>query len=101
MAARAETALEDAWARASNGDDITLEQRAGLRFASANAVHVAASVVRDCAELVGADGVYRRHPIERVFRDAHVLTHHVSVASHTMAGVSKVLHGVAADDGLT
>jgi len=99
--AAVEVALAAAWAHACAGSDITLEQRGRLRLASAHAVREAAMIVRMCAELVGADSVYRTNRMERLFRDSHVLTHHVSVADHTMETVSRVINGVQPDDGFT
>ena len=99
--AAVDVALADAWAHACAGSDITLEHRGRLRFASAHAVREAATIVRICADLVGADSVYRKNRMERLFRDSHVLTHHVSVADHTMETVSRVINGIQPDDGFT
>jgi len=45
----------------------------------------------------GASAIYAASPLQRCFRDIHVLTQHVMVASHTAEMVGRVLLGIETD----
>ena len=76
---------------------LSLTARAHLRAASSFAAEEAAAVTTAMYNAGGGTTIYAKSPLQRHFRDAHVVTHHlmVSVTSTTLAG--KALLGVDGD----
>ena len=85
--------LDDLWDRAADDQAPDLIGRARLRLAAAHAVDAATEVVRAASVLVGADSVYRSHPLERLIRDSHMLAHHASVSATSREQLGAVLLG--------
>jgi hypothetical protein len=48
-------------------------------------------------ELGGGTSVYRRSPLQRIFRDVHVATQHMMVASGTFELTGRLLLGLDTD----
>jgi alkylation response protein AidB-like acyl-CoA dehydrogenase len=99
-AARAglQAATDAAWSRAIDGVTSTLAQRAELRLASTRAAHEAAAVVTAAYDLGGGAAVHGKSPLQRLFRDVHVLTHHAGVSTSTYERLGRVLLGAVTDD---
>jgi alkylation response protein AidB-like acyl-CoA dehydrogenase len=106
--ARAEAALEsaralvnvsvaDAWVQASAGVVLDKQIRARLRLAATHLTRTAADVVRGAYETAGGTAVYAIHPLQRRFRDAHVATQHMMVATPTFELTGRVLLGLDVD----
>ncbi|TML86347.1 MAG: flavin-dependent monooxygenase [Actinobacteria bacterium] len=90
-------AVGAAWASACAGDDISLEQRALLRTAATHATREAAATVDLAYEAGGGSSIYASSPLQRHFRDVHVVTQHVMVAPATYELTGRVLLGIPTD----
>jgi indole-3-acetate monooxygenase len=75
----------------------TLAQRARLRLAACHAAEQAAAVTALAYQAGGGSAIYAKSPLQRHFRDAHVVTHHVMVSATTATQAGRVLLGVDAD----
>lgn len=88
--------LFDALADATRAPD-ALAMRARLRLAACHAASEAAAVTASAYELGGGTAIYRTSPLQRQFRDAHVVTHHLMVSSTAMTTAGRVLLGLDVD----
>lgn len=93
-------AVEESWALAACGTDIDLETRVALRLAATHATRTAATVVDAMYDLGGGTSVYATSPLQRYFRDVHVVTQHVMVAPSTYELAGRLLLGVPADTSM-
>jgi len=75
----------------------SLVTRARLRLAACHAAEESAGVVAIAYKAGGGAAIYSKSPLQRHFRDAHVVTHHIMVndVATTLAG--RVLLGVESD----
>jgi alkylation response protein AidB-like acyl-CoA dehydrogenase len=85
------------WELAAAGADVDTAHRVRLRLAATNAVRTSASVVDAMYDLAGGTAVYASSPLQRHFRDIHVVTQHVLVAPATYELAGRLLLGVPAD----
>jgi alkylation response protein AidB-like acyl-CoA dehydrogenase len=69
-------AIDAAWEPASAGERPSLELRRDLRLAAANVAWQCLKVVDAMYSMGGGSVVHASHPIQRCFRDAHVVTQH-------------------------
>jgi alkylation response protein AidB-like acyl-CoA dehydrogenase len=92
-------AVEAAWSRASAGEPIALELRRDLRLATTHAARTSARIALRMYELGGASSIYRRSPLQRIFRDAHVATQHLMVAPPTLELAGRMFMGLPTDTG--
>jgi alkylation response protein AidB-like acyl-CoA dehydrogenase len=90
-------AIDEAWRRAEEGAEPTLEQRAALRLASTHAMRTGARVVDRMYEAGGGTSVYATSRLQRDFRDIHTATQHAVVAQPTLELAGRVLLGVETD----
>lgn len=81
------------WAGMQNGGEPTVELRNRLRLACAHASHVSADVTKVAYDMLGGSAVYLDNDLQRRFRDAHVITHHVMVAAPIFELTGRVLLG--------
>lgn len=95
-----EEAVADAWELVLAGDEVTVDQRRRIRLATADGAQRCADAVTDLYRLAGGTAVYRTCPLERLLRDAHVVTQHMGAndANHQLAGALAL--GNAADTSL-
>jgi len=88
--ARAEVALEsarayrtevlhDVWRSLEAGEPLSIEQRARLRLAGANATESAARAVDLMYGAGGTTSIEEDFPLSRIFRDVHVIAQHITV----------------------
>ena len=89
-------AIDVAWAGAL-ADEVTVEHRRDLRLAITHAVASAKTAVDLIHELAGGTSVYRHSPIQRRFRDIHVMTQHIMVNQPTYETVGRLLLGLKTD----
>jgi alkylation response protein AidB-like acyl-CoA dehydrogenase len=89
-------ALADA-IRVADDAKHSLEARARVRLAACHAASEAAAVTATAYELGGGGAVYRTSALQRQFRDAHVVTHHLMVSSTSLTMAGRVLLGVETD----
>jgi alkylation response protein AidB-like acyl-CoA dehydrogenase len=94
------TAIDEVWARVAAGGTISLAERARVRIAAASAVCGAARAVDLAYELGGGSSIYQSSPLQRCFRDAHVVTQHASVSNGSLELAGRALLGVDADYSL-
>jgi alkylation response protein AidB-like acyl-CoA dehydrogenase len=92
-------AMEAAWAAVQTGK-APIEARAKVRLASAHAAQVGADVTRAIYDLGGGAAVFLDDELQRRFRDAHVITHHVMVAPSMFELTGRVLFGLPTNDAL-
>jgi len=78
-------------------DPTVLASRAHLRLAACHAATESAAVTAAMYELGGGAAIYTGNPLQRQFRDAHVVTHHLMVSSTALTMAGKVLLGVETD----
>ena len=106
--ARAEAALESArayvsqeiaaaWVLATTGEPLGSRIRASLRLAATHLTRTAADVTRTAYDLAGGSAVYSTHPLQRRFRDAHVVTQHMMIAPPTYELTGRALLGLPTD----
>lgn len=88
------SACDDVWATASAGETITMEQRAAVRLACAQASEVAKFVVQTTHDLGGGTSVYESSPLQRCFRDAHAAAQHIQVHSGHFETVGRFILGL-------
>ena len=96
-AAFMDDAVARAWETAEAGGDLTTELRADLRLAATHATRTAADVARTMYDLAGGDSVYLKSPLQRRFRDAHVMTQHMMVNPATWELTGRVAFGLPTD----
>lgn len=98
-AARAlmDSAVADAWARASAGERLTVDDRVALRLAATHAMRSAKDATDAAFELGGGSAVYEGSPLQRRLRDIHTATQHMLVAPSTWELTGRVLLGEPAD----
>lgn len=88
--------LFDALDEAAAAPD-SLAARARLRLAACHAATESAAVTASAYELGGGSAVYRTSALQRQFRDAHVVTHHLMVSSTALTMAGRILLGVETD----
>lgn len=89
--------IDEVWSRVEAGGAVGLAERARVRIAAANAVRGAARAVDRMYELGGGSSIYLSNPLQRCFRDVHVVTQHASVASGSLELAGRALLGVDGD----
>lgn len=90
-------AIERAWQAAATHGEMTIQQRAQLRLAATHATVSSATVVDLMYNAGGGTSVYASSPLQRCFRDVHVVTQHMMVAPATYELVGRVLLGLETD----
>lgn len=93
-------AVEEAWRDAERGDDIAIERRMALRLASTSATEASVRAVDLCYTLAGGTAVYRSSPLQRRFRDVHVITQHMMVAPPSYEVAGRVVLGLPTDPSM-
>lgn len=86
-----------AWASAAGGEQISVEQRMGLRLAASHATEVSAAVVTAMYHAGGGSSIYDVSPLQRRLRDVHVATQHMMVAPPSWELTGRLLLGLASD----
>ena len=85
------------WERAEAGLDMTDEHRRLLRLAAADAVQRCGDAVSRLYRAAGGEAVYRRTPIEKLFRDVNVATQHAMVSERFYETVGRIRLGLDTD----
>ena len=81
------------WGQAVAGEPFTLEQKADLMLAGANAVRTASRVADAMHRTAGTSGIYARSRLERLFRDAQTVRHHGFLCESRFETVGQVYLG--------
>ena len=92
--------VDQVWEAAHTRGAISLEQRALLRLAATHATSASASAVDLMYNAGGGTAVYATHPLQRCFRDVHVVTQHMMVAPATYELTGRVLLGGETDTSM-
>ena len=92
--------VDAAWTEARTGGRIDVPARMRLRLAATHATTAAARAVDAAYTLAGGTAIYADHPLQRAFRDVHVVTQHMMVAQPTWELAGRLLLGLEADTSL-
>jgi alkylation response protein AidB-like acyl-CoA dehydrogenase len=90
-------AVEAAWESACARGAIEPDHRRDVRLATTHATRSCAAAVDLMYHLGGGTSVYRRSPLQRVFRDVHVATQHMMVAPATLELTGRLFLGLETD----
>lgn len=93
-------AIGDAWQAAVAQGEILTQQRALLRLAATHATISSAKVVDLMYNAGGGTSVYASSPLQRCFRDIHVVTQHMMVAPATYELTGRLFLGVDTDTSM-
>src|SRR3984893_11918604 len=74
--------------------EVTMEARALARLAASHAVSSAVQAVDLMYVAGGASSIYVSCPLERAFRDVHIMTQHIGVHPRVMQPTGPVLFGL-------
>ncbi|NBB16388.1 hydrolase [Caulobacter sp. SLTY] len=86
-------AAERVWTAVRDEGGATLADRARLRLACAHAARTCAEATRRVYDLGGGAAVFLDSPLQRRFRDAHVIPHHIMVSSQIFELAGRALLG--------
>jgi len=90
-------AVEAAWESACTRGAIEPDHRRDVRLATTHATRSCAAAVDLMYHLGGGTSVYRRSPLQRIFRDVHVATQHMMVAPATLELTGRLFLGLETD----
>ena len=88
------------WDAAAATGAISVQQRALLRLAATQATVSATSAVDWMYTAGGGTSIYAANPLQRCFRDIHVVTQHIMVAGPTYELTGRILLGMDADTSM-
>ena len=88
------------WAIVTATGEAPMEARAHVRLAASHAVASAAQAVDLMYTAAGASSIYASCPLERAFRDVHIITQHHGVQPRVMESTGRVLLGLEPDTPL-
>ncbi len=71
-----------------------------MRQATTSTTRACAQAVDLMYELGGGTSVYRRSPLQRIFRDIHVATQHMMVSDATLELTGRLFLGLETDTNL-
>jgi alkylation response protein AidB-like acyl-CoA dehydrogenase len=89
--------LSEAWEATVAGETLSLRHKADMLLAITHAVQSAVQVVELMYRVAGTSGISTKSPLERYFRDAQVLRHHVVAAETRYETVGQVYLGLPPD----
>jgi alkylation response protein AidB-like acyl-CoA dehydrogenase len=92
--------LNRSWSTVLAGDDVSLEQRAGIRLAAVHAAAESVAVVDAAFTVAGGTAVYDSNVLGRCLRDVHVVTQHIQTAPKLNETIGKVLLSQPADTAM-
>jgi alkylation response protein AidB-like acyl-CoA dehydrogenase len=89
--------IDCAYESATREGRIPVGQRRDLRLATTHAVRESAKAVDLMYNLAGGSSVYRKSPLQRIFRDVHVATQHMMVAPPVLELTGRLFLGLETD----
>ena len=92
--------IDEVWRQAAAGGAMGVAERARMRVAASHAVQAATRAVDIAWELCGGSAIYLDGPLQRLFRDAHVITQHASVSGGSLELAGRALLGVDGDTSI-
>lgn len=87
-------AAAEAWDVVSAGNKLTIRDKATLRLSAAHAAIESAKVIDTAYTLAGSSSVYDGSILQRLFRDVHTATQHVSLNAANYETAGRVLLGL-------
>lgn len=87
-------ATDTVWQSILAGNPVTPEQTSLLRLAATQIAREGAEVVQRAYRLGGTMAIYRTHPLQRLLRDAMVVTQHAFLGEGNYDGAGAVFVGV-------
>jgi alkylation response protein AidB-like acyl-CoA dehydrogenase len=89
--------VDEAYAAAQAGGEMTLQRRTGLRLAATNATTASARAVDLVYTAAGGSSIYESSTLQRRFRDIHVATQHIMVSPSMYELTGRLLLGLPTD----
>ncbi len=89
--------INAAWIDAQTGQPLSADRRLDIRLASSHAARASVRAVDLMYNLGGGTSVYKKSPLQRIFRDVHVASQHMMIGTPTMETVGRVLLGQETD----
>ena len=89
-----------AWDAAQRSGTITIEHRRDLRLATSHATRSCARAIDLMYNLGGGTSVYETSRLQRCFRDIHVATQHMLVATPTLELAGRLFLGLEAETSM-
>ena len=89
--------VEEAWAEVRAGREVAVKHTALMRLARANALTASVQAVDLMFTAAGGSAVYASHPIERCFRDVHVVAQHAALHPSNYEICGRVMLGLPPD----
>jgi len=92
--------LSQLWTKLLASGEMTMEARALTRLATSHAASSAMQAVDLMYVAGGGNSIYVSCPLERAFRDVHVMTQHIAVQPRVTYSTGRVLFGLESDTSL-
>ena len=92
--------IDEVWRCAAAGGAMRVAERARVRIAASHAVLSATRAVDVAWELGGGTAIYQDSPLQRLFRDAHVVTQHASVSGGSFELAGRALLAIDGDHSI-
>ncbi|MEO6420056.1 MAG: acyl-CoA dehydrogenase family protein [Polyangiaceae bacterium] len=89
--------IDRAWEAAEKKGTVADAEKASLRLAAAHAARASSRAVDRVYDAAGGTSIYETCPIERHFRDIHVVTQHIMVSPNTYKLAGRLLLGIETD----
>ena len=89
-----EKALQEVWECGLQGRPLDKTLSLKIRLAAVTAVQQGSAIVRSVYDISGASVISRSGVLQRLYRDASCLTHHISVNRDSFEITGKVRHGI-------
>ena len=89
--------IEAAWQAAQSSGRIGTDHRRDIRLATTFTTHACAEAINRMYNLGGGTSVYRRSPLQRIFRDVHVAKQHAMVSPATLELTGRLFLGLETD----
>jgi alkylation response protein AidB-like acyl-CoA dehydrogenase len=89
--------MEATWAETRATGEASLDTRRDLRLAVTHAARSSVRAVDLMYHLGGGTSVYKTSPLQRIFRDIHVASQHMQVATPTMETAGRHMLGLEGD----
>lgn len=89
--------VDEAWHEAAAGRSLSTEHKRALRLAATNAAWRSADAVDLAYHAAGGSSIHEASPLQRVFRDVHVLTQHGMIAERTFEPLGRLALGLPTD----
>ena len=91
-------ALDKAWQAVSQGKPDPTEEIGQARLAIHHSSRQALKAIDLLFHAAGTNGIFRKRPLERFFRDAHVAIQHLAGHTSHYEAAGRVMFGLPAED---